>query len=604
MPQNFTFKLLSLKIPLLCFILFVKVDITAQTSDAISTELNLSRQYERSSLAIVIIDHPENRHFHLVKNNPIRAISAKFDDHNVSTMFISVPSNISSESAERVNAIKTALEQSSIGLEILAKWFCKTDSGFSTSLIQQRGMYTAGKISGDARHIDTRGDAGLKDAGKRLIEKTYVVVLDYTNLETFEEYYIRQAAQSNKTSSKLGKQVAATVLPKDLQEKNQEVNNTKSDLGLNDKNKQYGFRSKVVTYLYKLDWSEEKTNDFYNNIWDYPEKFSDIKLNFIGSTILKGKDASGSEDLKTHLKRPTPDATLITTLQENALENSMFRLIRKNEDFQAKIGLARTNPNYAFVGQKEGLSRHQRFFVYQPYQNSKGRFGYKRVASLRVAQASDNMQIINDSIRPSEFYQDWGIAVDEGIMIQQQPDWGVGITGFYGRMNSAQLGARVDYNLGSLFNSIGDVFGVSSTRRQTLQIRLCGEYSRLSGFDLGVFDKTYISRMALGLSGYINLLRTIKLEPYVNWVSQTLYMQSSDAAWNTWAKNQNQPERELKTYEIGLRIPLSIPVAGNMLSSIKIVPSAGLMFNSFASVYNAPALESKFGANLGIRYNF
>ena len=80
---------------------------------------------------------------------------------------------------------------------VIAKWWGRdADGNFNYSLVAQRGSYTAT----DADAIISRGSntSRIEMIGEQLIDKSYILLYEITDLYSMEEYYDRQDASNRK----------------------------------------------------------------------------------------------------------------------------------------------------------------------------------------------------------------------------------------------------------------------------------------------------------------------------------------------------------------------------------------------------------------------
>lgn len=459
----------------------------AQTQNNGAKVDDLNTDYNRNALTVLIRKSNNTFAEDLKKASENIIIPGKFDDNLVNSRIISV--------SKDKDAIKNELTQQKIPNEILSKWFARdnTTGKFNMAVIHQRGLYNATDDEVRKASGSKLGMANLKDAGEKLINGSYILVLDFSNIVSYKEKYDRQDAWAKKQAKK---------------------NNTEFKPVKRRKN---GWTANVEGYLYKLNFNDSVINVFYNDLWIYDSDNKaqcDSKIQAFNSTQFPVKfvaqvdgRADGSQYNPGEILAPPTQLNrnqLFEKLVNTGIDACVFSLERKVDDFKVKTPLYGTHPLKAKIGKKEGLKTENRYFVYEFQQNRRGKTVTKRKGVVRAKKVINNKKIATGaSTNFSTFYQVAGHRLMSGMTLEQHNDFGIGITG--GSTLSGVMGGgfvKAEVNVGAVSGNFIDV-GMT-------QIKIFGTAAMdMGNYDLGIaglsepnYDMTF-TRFQVGLSkGY------------------------------------------------------------------------------------------------------
>jgi len=368
------------------------------TNFVVGQENTAGNAYSRVSLTVVYIDDPSPdetmnsgirqsiTNFH--QNNSI--VPGKFDDHTVSPRVETIDlSNYSLIASPDDKAkIGTAIEQSPLARNMVAKWFNRSADGtFNMDLIKSRGRYSASDNDALTAYANQRQDKVLEDMGEKLLQKSFLLLLNYSDIKP---YY-------------------------------------------NNEKKLESYSGNVRGYLYRLVWDEETSAKFYNELWINDTDDAAIKTQkkaLFESTPYKvvavtTVNSSGSQSTNVMGETLSESATLellYKKLSEGVIEKLEFSV----SDFQVKMNLVSSKPLAATIGLKEGLYVDQRYFVMEKTYDSKNNIVEHRKAVVRVKKVSDNRAETKGKTVPSYFYQVAGGKVDHfGMYVKQKSDYGL-----------------------------------------------------------------------------------------------------------------------------------------------------------------------------------
>jgi hypothetical protein len=446
-----------------------------------STRDNPTKKYMRPSVTILFVNRGDERSkkmAEIVKKYPV---PSKFNDHNVSISTIDVkPGANFQKQAENIISEK-------VSNQIVAKWFNRNDKGeFNMDIIGERGMYNASDADVMKAKSSQRKDALLKDAGENLLDRSYVLVYDVFNIKTLSE--------ANSSSASLYE----------------------------------GYQCQFDCYVFRLDWTDSVAAVFYNDYWvdatmpnaDKVKKFETAK--FPVKYVTRTKNMFGnieSTQQKDHSKiffgPVLSDDQLFAGLFDEVVNITNVSLAKENEDFKVKISVFSTSPLSAKIGLKEGLSLDKRFFVLEIEQDSKGNKIAKRKAVVRAStKITDNRQVASGKSQTSRFYQVAGGKIWEGMLMQENPDWGFGITLGGGKSNG---------EIGNGFHAMVEMsLSLWAGKVATLPVTGLKVYADFTPHsvdydDGGTIKKFSFYDFAAGLSKDINFARAFVLVPFAGY---------------------------------------------------------------------------------------
>ncbi|MFA6400381.1 MAG: hypothetical protein WCX31_01970 [Salinivirgaceae bacterium] len=400
----------------------------------------IATKYNRIAITAMILDNNTDYIQDLKNATSGIIVPSKFDDNLLQKRYLSSASNNS--------AINKSLITQGIPNDILSKWFSHKESGeFDMSVIHQRGMYNATDDEVVKASASKIGLAKLKDAGESLINNSYVMVLEFSNIQDVQKKYDEQDAAAKKYA---------------------ENNKTEFKPVIRRTN---GWEGDVKAYLYKMNFNDSVMNVFYNDIWIYEDDSPEVKAEKIAkfnqtqfplvSIIEVYGTADGSQYNQGEILAPPVQLTrdqLFQKMINTGITNVVFEIERKREEFRVKSPLYGTNPLKAKIGKKEGLYTEQRFFVFEFEQNRNGETVAKRKGVVRTKKVVDNMEVATgQSVKFSTFYQVAGFGLMEGMLMQQRNDFGLGISGgtSYGEMGGGYV--KAEANIGAMTGRIIDL---------------------------------------------------------------------------------------------------------------------------------------------------
>lgn len=460
---------MTCKICIVLLILFAGIGISAQE---LQNTGKISSSYDRNSLTTFYFEVDGDINTSKVRENINSLVySDKYDNNKLGNVVVTSALNRAQLSSDASSTICNYLNKQNVGKQIINKWFNRqADGKMDMELIFERGMFNAT----DAAFIKARstklGNSMLKDYGERLIQRSYVLVLDYNNVR-------------------------------------------KSDI-----EDYHGWRCNVNAYLYKVDFDAQTKNKIYD-CWIYdddaPEVIAQknadyeniaVNLNYVTNISLQisAVQANPNTTLGKFVIQKSDDV-LFKEMVQKGYGESLFSLERSVEDFMVKTTIYSVRPIRAKIGKKEGLTCDSRYFAYEYIYNERTKTSIPKQRGVIRATSHivDNRHVAKGDMSTSKFYQTAGRKLEEGFMLRQQNDLGVEFwaMGEFGGIGGANL--RLDYRLGR-------VIGIKA-----LYLFVDGglDNGKYNG-SIGKVEATFF-RYSFGLGKGFQLMRNLELRPHI-----------------------------------------------------------------------------------------
>ncbi|MDX2190804.1 MAG: hypothetical protein SFY32_13160 [Bacteroidota bacterium] len=512
-------------------------------------------EYERTSVTFLYLSFNEERfNRRNLSTFPVLHVNDKFNDHNLKQInSINSPFMRLETDVDRKTLILQELNKNKIGNQIIAKWFNQQPDGtFNMDLIKERGAYNATDADVIKAKNSKRGLTILQDAGESLLKKSYIIVFDYLNTETWDEYY-------NRLDERL---YAYAVATKTTPQKTPRVYE--------------GYRSSVYGYLYRVNWNDSISSVFYNNAYNNPEFFTEmnIPIQYVNEFMIDG--------IRGQQLRGLPQFTdneLYQMMLQDGLEAYLIEVAREYEEFRVRAPLYSVKPLRAKVGLKEDVKIDQRFFVYEMQLDAQGnKKGIRKGVIRATNKITDNRQMATGEMIPTEFYQESGKKLYPGMLLDQGYDFGLSISAGWALRSLQGPMLQVSYNLSGIFRwTLFRIFIDAQAGGGSASYGV----KTVSSYNLGSYS------LQIGFSKEYCLTRNIHIEPYAALQWDSLFAnglnkgdkQILDSAGIRYGK---------QTYGgvIGLRIPI------NIFHNLQLIPSVSLSTIMYSS--NNTIFGSKF----------
>lgn len=339
---------------------------------------NQDFKYRRSSIYSLMINHEDQKFAKEIREAFVAIpIPDKFNDHELSVKILSLDKKLKGAGSDKENMELTSfLKRNGVASRLVAKWFNRDmETGVcNMDLVKERGLYNATEYDKMLAEKSARSNALLMDAGEDLIGNTFVLVNDIRYID------------KSKTGTAigiglkiLGAVAGATTGNSDFAD----LGNSYGDIAETFK----GFKVKINTFLYKLDWDEASAMTFYKDQYtvkpdmDKQKKFEEgrgnYKLKYVGKV-----ESSGSTTSFMGIKLDEPVA-MVRKACQRALDENIANLQHEFEEFRTKSPLVSAQPITAYVGMKEGVTKNSRFEVLEVVEKDNGTREYKRVGVIK-----------------------------------------------------------------------------------------------------------------------------------------------------------------------------------------------------------------------------
>lgn len=337
--------------------------------------------YRRSSIYSIMINHTEQQFASEIKEAYLQIpVPDKFNDHNLSVRVINLNDKLKGAKSEKENLeITEFLQQNKIASRLVARWFNRDfyTGACDMELVKERGLYNASEFDKQLALHSARGLAMLQDAGEELIGNTFVLVNDIRYIDK------NKGAKTAGSIIKILGSVAAAYTGTDIDSFTEDIGDMVETIK--------GFSVSINTFLYKLEWSEEQANLFYqeqygdgidktkwSNFENGRDKYS---LKYVGKVESKGGTTSF-----LGIKEDEP-IVMIRKACQRAIDENVVDLQRNYEEFKTMSPLISTEPLCAYVGMKEGISKNSQFEVLETIEMEDGSRKYNKVGVIEPIES-------------------------------------------------------------------------------------------------------------------------------------------------------------------------------------------------------------------------
>ncbi|OQY00525.1 MAG: hypothetical protein B6I20_08655 [Bacteroidetes bacterium 4572_117] len=367
---------------LLGIILVISMKISAQENSIIKSDDLFDKVYNRSSISFFIINHLDDKKemiYDEFKN-------FSFDKYNLNKLpFNSMNSYLSrddlSGTSQKANKIENVLKNNNVAKKVVEYWVNRDENGYmNTNRIAKRGLYNATDHDVQVSKLTKRGNAMLEDAGIKLMEKSYIVVFDISDID---KVYSKSGSltytgyiETYIYSIKLNDEVQALLWDSWLDEKT-------------DKHKIKKQIEKFEKIPFKLNF-ENKSFDAIETSTGFAMLNAFYEIVYLNNDGLKYK-GDGVPEFKKFVK--------------SALNTGMKAMEKLNNEFKVKSVINGTVPVVKVkIGTKEGLKRKQMYEVFEGTYNAKTDIiQSKKIGLIRAGYIADNRQNASGNSLSSEF---------------------------------------------------------------------------------------------------------------------------------------------------------------------------------------------------------
>lgn len=347
----------------------------------VSTSLSVNAQdtefkYTRSSIYSVLVNHTDQKFAGEIKEAFLQIpVPDKFNDHNLSVKVLNLDKKLAGANSSKENAVLTDfLKRNKVASRLVGRWFDRDSyTGVcNMELIKQHGLYNATEFDRQLALRSARGLAMLQDAGEELIGNTFVLVNDIRYIDR---------NKGAKTASSLLKAlgvIAGAVTGTNIDDITDKLGDQIETIK--------GFKVKINTFLYRLDWNKQQADNFYREQYaSAPDSLkksnfelgrNDYTLKYVGKV-----ESSGGTTSFLGINEDEP-IIMVRKACQRAIDENVVDLQRNYEEFRTKSPLVSVEPLTAYIGMKDGVNAKSKYEVLEIVEMENGTHKYKRVGVI------------------------------------------------------------------------------------------------------------------------------------------------------------------------------------------------------------------------------
>ena len=260
---------------------------------------------------------------------------------------------------------------------LVAKWYNYSDaekegSHYDMATINDKGIYSIS--AEDKRKFEASGEANSKitDDAVNLIGHTYVM-FNYFKYRSNAAIIAELQAYADLVGSQVGGAIGIAA--------SQAAGLAASTIAGD------GYSVQTNTYLYRLDWTDEANNTFYEKYWN--GSLEDLINSGICKLTYVGKEKSRA-GVRVGAFSKVNYNDLLKRAVLRSLDENIARLQVSFEDFRTLTPIlgvdAKAGEIYAEIGLRENLDPKDEYEVLQPIEGSDGTITYKSVGKFKPVE--------------------------------------------------------------------------------------------------------------------------------------------------------------------------------------------------------------------------
>ena len=357
---------------LLSFLLTSSLVINAQESVS---------DYRRSSIYSVLVNHTDQQFANEIKEAFLQIpVPDKFNDHNLSVKVLNMDKKLSGASSQKENpAITEFLNNNKIASRLVGRWFNRDyyTGQCDMELVKERGLYNATEFDRQLATRSARGMAMLQDAGEDLIGNTFVLVNDIRYVDK------NKGAKTGAAILKGLGSVLAAYTGSNIDDLTDNLGDMVETIK--------GFKVKINTFLYRLEWTDNQAALFYKEQYsakpdatkraNFEAARSNYRLKYVGKV-----ESSGGTTSFLGINEDQP-VIMVRKACQRAIDENVVDLQRNYEEFRTKSPLLSVEPLTAYVGMKEGVTAKSKFEVLEVVEMENGTHKYNHVGVIEPIES-------------------------------------------------------------------------------------------------------------------------------------------------------------------------------------------------------------------------
>lgn len=350
--------------------IFIYLSLLCISLNTYAQDIPDTLDYRRSSLYSILINHEEQKFAKEIGDVFLEIpIPDKYNNHDLSVKIVSMDKRLHGK-----EVVDSFIIKNDIASRMVARWFNRDQfTGIcDVNLVKERGLYDASEFDKELAARSARGKALLEDAGEDLIGNTFLLVNDirYRDKE--------KASKGAGIAFRILGTIAGGVVGVDLSD----ATDALADMIESIK----GFKVIVNTHLYQLVWDDETSATFYREYYSstpdsakveaFKNNRDKFKMVYIGSQRSDGNSVSV---MGVNLEEPEQ---MVRKACQRAIDENIVSLQKNFDVFKVKTPLISTDPIYAEIGMKEGITTDSRFEVLEVVLDN-DKIKYKRVGVIK-----------------------------------------------------------------------------------------------------------------------------------------------------------------------------------------------------------------------------
>lgn len=332
--------------------------------------------YRRSSIYSILINHTDQQFGNEIKEAFLQIpVPDKFNDHNLSVKVLNIDKKLAGANKSNENTVITDfLQNNKVASRLVGRWFNRDffTGQCDMELVKERGLYNATEFDKQLAKRSSRGVAMLQDAGEDLIGNTFVLVNDIRYVDK------NKGAKTGASILKALGQIASAYMGSSISDLTDNLGDMLETIK--------GFKVKINTFLYKLDWNDEQAAVFYQEQYaakpdatkkaNFEAARGNYKLKYVGKV-----ESSGGTTSFLGINEDEP-IVMVRKACQRAIDENVVDLQRNYEEFRTKSPLLSVEPLTAYVGKKEGVTAKSKFEVLEVVELENGKHKYNRVGVI------------------------------------------------------------------------------------------------------------------------------------------------------------------------------------------------------------------------------
>ncbi|MGL4364297.1 MAG: hypothetical protein ACRCSB_03750 [Bacteroidales bacterium] len=388
-----------------------------------------SANYDRPTVNFILVKHGDELDAAAEKVFRSLRPEDKFYSNNLGLNALNLPKlKRENQSPAAWQEVLKGLERERVAHKEIAAWYnVQKDTFLNMKVIHTRSEVNATDENLHIAAATKRGIEELKNAGSKLIPKTFVIVLDYLNAT----YSADRMAQV------------------------------------------HYWNSIVRAYVFQLNYNESIEESIYD-CWIYDEDSPEVKaekkerfaklpftMNYVTQVSVRQTSSgllsssggamganSGIEQILRASMRVMSRNELLTEMYQSGYKLALNELEKQVVDFKVTSGITNVEPIRAKIGRKEGLKTDHRYYVNEYQVDKNGKVSAKRKGVIRAGKkVVDNRGVTKGETPESHFYQIAGGKLENGMTLVQKNDAGLSFNVGYTALDFKHGGWRIGMDM-------------------------------------------------------------------------------------------------------------------------------------------------------------